>query len=374
MPFGGDFMWYNHKFFRISTALLLILLIIFMFGKIGFFLNPFKKMLAAISLPILIGTLIYYILRPLVNLLQRIKVPKTLAIVITILVFIGFILIISTYIGSIFVEQFTQLTRALTDKDNIQSAFDAINDILKNPWFESLSNRADIEQRIVDFVQKVTQNLTAIVFGVISKLTNIGSVIFVVPFVVFYFLKDDRDFVSKVLRIVPKKYLSDFKKIIKDIDTTLSSYIVGQMLVILAIGIMMFIGFLIIRIKYPLMLAIFAMVTCIIPYFGPWIGIIPAALLSLTQGPYMVIKVIIVMLVVQQIDNNFISPQVMGKRLDIHPLTVMFLLMISVAIYGIVGMIIAVPLYAATKVTVQNIYGMYVLAREKKGAAQEAVN
>ena len=176
----------------------------------------------------------------------------------------------------------------------------------------------------------------------------------------FYFLIDSDKFSPSIVRFVPVSHKDNFRKILSDIDFVLSNYIAGQLLVAFFIGVLMFIGYLIIGLKYSLILAIFAMLTCIIPFFGPWLGIIPAILLSLASGdPFMAVKIFIVMTVVQQIDNNFISPQVMKKSMDIHPLTVILLLMGIIPILGFIGLIIVIPLYSAIKITIKNIVEMY---------------
>jgi len=350
-------MWLNHKFFKYLAGILLILLVIFMFGKIGYFLLPFQKLFATLSIPIIATSIFYYILRPLVRLLITYKVPRVLAIIISYFVVIGVFALMSSLTGSIIREQFNQL---MNDLPKIfEMARSKTNDFINTPWFRDLQIE-NYQQKAVDFLGKATQSLSSFVFNMIQTITNIGTLLFLVPFILFYFLKDDRHFVDNALHIVPNRYEKNVKKILKDIDMALSSYIVGQMTVALAIGILMFIGYLIVDLKYSLILAIFAMLTCIIPFFGPWIGIIPALLIALTISPLMVVKVLFIMLFVQQIDNNFISPTVMGKRLDIHPVTVIFLLLSGISLYGFIGLLLAIPSYAAIKATVKNIYNMYL--------------
>jgi predicted PurR-regulated permease PerM len=101
----------------------------------------------------------------------------------------------------------------------------------------------------------------------------------------------------------------------------------------------------------------------IVPFIGPVIGMVPAVLVALLQNPFMVLKVVLVVIVAQQIDGNLVTPRVMGKKLDIHPLTVIFILLVSGAIYGFVGIIIAIPLYSVVKVTLKNVIRFYKLRR-----------
>ncbi|GAA0608722.1 hypothetical protein GCM10009001_27590 [Virgibacillus siamensis] len=123
----------------------------------------------------------------------------------------------------------------------------------------------------------------------------------------------------------------------------------------------MYIGYLIIGIPYAAVLGIFVMVTAIIPLIGPILGILPAIMVSLLLNPVKVIYILILTIVVQQLEGNLISPQVLGKRLDLHPLTVILLLVVAGALYGFIGVLLAIPLYAVLKVTSKNLYKIYQL-------------
>jgi predicted PurR-regulated permease PerM len=349
-------MGYNHRFFKYALAILLVLLIIFMLGQINFFLSPLQSLLVTILAPIVAGGLFYYFLRPLIALLQRFKIPKVAAILITFVVVLIILGALSTYTGKIIVQQFIQLSNELPK--SFLLLWQKISELTNQQWFGYVYN-ADVQQRAASYLEGFTRNLTGLFFGFLGTLTNIDTVLLLVPFMLFYFLKDDYRISGGLVKLVPRKHRKNAKEIIQDVDAVVASYIQGQMLVAVAIGVMMYIGYLIIGMKFAFILAFFAMLTCIIPFFGPWIGIIPALLISLTIDPFMALKVLIVMQVVQQIDNNFISPQVMQRNLDIHPVTVILLLMGSVSLFGFFGLLFAIPVYAAVKATVKNIYEMY---------------
>lgn len=357
-------MWYNHKFFKYCTGILLILLIIFMFGKIEYFLKPFKMLVASIFTPLLISGFCYYLLRPVVRFLESIRIRKSLAIAICFVVFAFLIVLLVTYTGAIVVGQFNALIKEIP---NFEIFTESTNNFLNNDWFGFLPIEK-LEQKAVELADSITKNFTKYVFGLIATVSNVSTIALMVPFILFYFLKDDKEFARGILSHLPRKYFNWASKIMKDVDNVLSSYIVGQMLVALTIGVMMFIGYKIIGIKYALILSIFAVVTTFIPFFGPFIGIVPAFLVSLTIDPIMTLKVLLVMLIVQQIDNNFISPQIMGQRLHVHPVTVLLLLMIGVSLYGFVGLLLVIPLYAALKVTIKNIYEIYKHEKSHKHA------
>jgi predicted PurR-regulated permease PerM len=146
-------------------------------------------------------------------------------------------------------------------------------------------------------------------------------------------------------------------------DEALSSYIQGQAIVSFIVGVMMYIGYLIIGINYSLILAIVAMLTNVIPFLGPFLALVPAVIVGFTMSPFMALKVILVVIVVQQIDGNVSSPLIMGRKLDVHPLTIILILLVAGNLAGLIGMIVAVPAYAIIKVIISHAYRLYVLRR-----------
>lgn len=129
-------MWFNNKFFKYGTGILLTLLIIFMFGKIDFFLLPFRKLVAAIFAPILASIILYYILRPVVRFLQKIRIPKTISIVLSFVLSIILIVVIGTNIGVIVVQQFNSLMNLLYK--NFDISIFSNNTFLDNNIIQSL--------------------------------------------------------------------------------------------------------------------------------------------------------------------------------------------------------------------------------------------
>ena len=349
-------LFFKSKFFKYGSYLLLALLIIFMLGKIDYFFSPFISFAYSIIFPLLFGGILYYVLRPLVNIIQKARVPRVLAIVLAFVLVLIVLVILSSYTGVIVKEQATEFINSIPNL--LQKAQDTLDSLLSSNLL-SYFNTAGFEEKITSFVQSISRGVGTLTINFIGAITNIGSIIIIIPVVLFYFLKDDGKLAPSLLRFVPKSHKSNLSHILKDIDNVLSNYIAGQLLVAFAIGVLMYIGYLIIGLEYSLILAIFAMICCIIPFFGPWIGIVPAVLLSLADNPFMGVKVFIVMMVVQQIDNNFISPQVMKKSMDIHPLTVILLLMGILPIMGFIGLIIVIPLYSAIKITIKNILLFY---------------
>jgi predicted PurR-regulated permease PerM len=167
-------------------------------------------------------------------------------------------------------------------------------------------------------------------------------------------------FERAALQYVPRGSRKHAVRLMKDIDEALGSYIRGQFLVSICIGILAYIGYLLIGMPYPLLMAGFVALFDIIPYLGPFFGALPALIMATTVSWKMVLLVIIVNMVCQNLESNVISPQVVGRSMHMHPLTIIFVLLVGGELAGVVGMILAVPFYAALRVVVQHVFAYYI--------------
>ncbi|MFS0812636.1 AI-2E family transporter [Peribacillus phoenicis] len=162
---------------------------------------------------------------------------------------------------------------------------------------------------------------------------------------------------------MPTDVESEGNTILKDVDKTLSTYIIGQFIISIVIGTLMYIGYLIIGLDYALVLALFAMIFTVVPFLGPLISIIPALFIALQQDIGLAVKVLIVLTVVQQVEGHLVTPNIMGKRLNIHPLTIILLLLAAGSIYGFIGILIAIPTYSVVKTIIGNFRKFYNLRK-----------
>ncbi|XKE95130.1 AI-2E family transporter [Metaplanococcus flavidus] len=361
-------MWIRKPFFEYATGALLILIILFFLGKIDYALWPFKVIITTLFAPILIAGLFYYLLRPLVNLLRR-YVPKLAGIAIV------FAVIASTFaIGIYFfgptvkaqVESFLELA-----PEKVEEVTEESETAMARFEFMGLQG-SEIRARALSYIQSASDGLVDNVASILTALVNIAVVIIVVPFILFFLLKDDEKLVPHITKYLSEEHKPEGRKLLSDVDATLSAYIVGQAVVAMTVGVLMYIGYIIIGLDYALTLAIFAMFLIIIPFLGPILGIIPAIFVALVNGePLMAVKVVLVLLVVQQLEGNLITPNIMGNRLNIHPLTIILLLMIAAALYGFIGLLIAIPLYAVVKTLVHN-FRLFIRLRKKREVAQSS--
>lgn len=195
---------------------------------------------------------------------------------------------------------------------------------------------------------------TELLSGVVSGIMLVG----LVPFVAFFFLKEGRRMTHGLIELVPNAYFEITLSLLNSISNSIGGYIRGQLLAVGVVALLSVVGLMIIGMPYALPVGVIAGLANMIPYLGPLIGIISATIVAIATGgaTSMVTKVVLLFLMIQFIDNMLVQPIVVAKSVDLHPLIVMVVVMIGSDLWGIVGMLIAVPLTGILKVSVQTIY------------------
>lgn len=346
------------KMFRFGYGIVLILLIVLLASKVNFIFTPIAVMVTTLFTPIVLSGVLYYLLRPLVNFSAK-YMPRALSILIIYLMAIGLIVSMVFVIGPPLQKQFSSLIENAPEfAAQVRDMVIQLNDNEFVNRFQESDNFSieELTGKATEYVNEFVSAIGTNVVSFISAVTGILVLIVLIPFVLFYMLKDGDKLPDYILKLVPEQHKDEGRKVLKDMDEALSSYIQGQILVSVFVGIFIYIGYLIIDLDYPLILALVSMLTNVIPFVGPFIGLVPALIVGFIDSPLMALWVVLVVLIVQQIESNLISPQVMGRKLDVHPLTIILLLMVAGSLAGVVGLLLAVPTYAVSKAIVLNTY------------------
>ncbi|WP_420849946.1 AI-2E family transporter [Psychrobacillus vulpis] len=348
------------------VMVMLIGLIIMIYDDISFIFVPLTVFLGNVILPIILAVISYYLLRPLLRLLERIKLPRVWGILIIFLALIGLITLLVFLVFPFLRSQSIKLVEEFPGYFiQLLNSFDHfLRTSFLTDYYLQIESKVDtIIERIPEDIGKFLQStLTEIATGissVVGVLTSFVLAIVTVPFILFYLLKDGEKLPRFVMKIFPPRMREDLHSVFKDIDKQISSYIQGQILVSMCIGFMIYIGFTIIGMEYALLLGVIAMVTSVVPYLGPVIAITPAAIIALVTSPFMLIKLAVVWTIVQLVEGKFISPQIMGKSLHVHPITIIFVLITSGSLFGVPGVILGIPGYAILKVIVSHFYTLF---------------
>jgi len=342
--------------------LILVGIAIFIFDQVSYIFKPFIIVFNTIVAPIIVSVILYYLLNPLVNLMERYNISRVWGVIILFLLIVGVIALVINLLIPVIGSQFRSFG------NNFPSYVDKVNQFIDSVTKYSLISNfySQIQEQLDALANKLPSMVSDYFNGFGSKIknfaeaiVNVGVVIATTPFVLFFMLKDGHRFKEFSTKLMPPKFRKDYHDLLDKMSVQVGSYIQGQIIVSFCIGILLFIGYSIIGLDYSLILASIAAVTSIVPYIGPTIAISPAIIIALITSPIMLLKLIVVWTAVQFIEGHLISPNVMGKTLKIHPLTIIFILLSAGNLLGIVGVILGIPAYAILKVLVSHLYAMF---------------
>ena len=227
-----------------------------------------------------------------------------------------------------------------------------------------LDNRvsSDIKPQLDEITKELSANITSWASSISGRAVNwVSNLIGVASQVIvaFYLLRDGKNLKGHIVRFLPTKIRKSAEQVLSDVNTQLSNYVRGQITVAIVVAIMFIIFFKIIGLRYAVTLGISAGILNLIPYLGSFLAMLPALVLGLVAGPEMFIKVLIVFAVEQTIEGRFVSPLVLGSQLNIHPITILFVLLTSGSMFGIWGVFLGIPVYASAKVVIGAIFEWY---------------
>ena len=354
----------NDRLLKFLLKVALILVIILIFNNLRDFFHPVLETFNMLITPLIISLFLYYMMRPVVRRLEKAKVHRGLMVLTVILSFVFFLVVFLIYGGNSLKNQFqNEFVNNLNKSIDIEGFLQGIIKFIPDGI---LPDNFNVTNEILNRFRNVILDFSRKFLGYVSKLGDIGTQAILIPFILFYLLKDDRIFYKKLISILPKTYITEIKEAIKNIDRILSIYISSQLLVSFILGVLMFIGYLIIGLPNALLMAFFAMITNIIPFLGPFLGAAPAVLMAVAIDMKMVLKVIILAIVVQQAEGDLITPKIVGDKLQLHPLEVILIILISVNLFGVFGAFIGVPLYLILSIIVKAVSDIVKKRRREK--------
>jgi predicted PurR-regulated permease PerM len=340
----GEKQWLS--IIRVSKWLF-VTIIIYLVVRMKEVWLPVVDLFVTALIPFFIAAFITYLLHPLVEYIHEKGIPRWAAILLIYFLFFGGIGY-GLYKGiPLFIQQLKDLSESLP----------ALVETYRN-WTKQIHNQTSawpmeihtrIETMLMQLEQTAANALTMVINGV-KGLVNSAVLFLLIPFIVFYMLKDIDQLKKAAWYITPKRWREPGIAFLKDVDESLGSYIRGQLFVGLVIGSVAALLLWIAGMDYPLLLGFIIGATNIIPYFGPFIGAIPAVILAATVSLKMVLIVAGIIFLLQFLEGNILSPLIVGKSLHMHPLVIMFALFFGGEIAGVLGLIIAVPLLAVLKV------------------------
>lgn len=216
----------------------------------------------------------------------------------------------------------------------------------------------DITHRMEMFFTTQVTNIFDSIDVVLSSVVSIIAVVVIVPFITFFILKDYRRILQGMLQTIPNKYLEMSYYILKKVSLRLGLFVRAWIFDATFVGVMIGFGFYFINVPNALPLGVIAGVGHLIPYFGPVIGGVPAIIVSIVQYGDLsqVPMILLVVLITYTFDNGFVQPYIFGKSVDMHPIVIILLIISGGALFGLIGMLLAVPAATVVKTFTKEIY------------------
>ena len=312
--------------------------------------------LGNLVLYLVLALILSYVLDPIVNWLQRNKVPRTLAITLTLSAVILLFVYASTTVIPKVADQMVQLARQL-DIQNIENIANQVETKLSDDYdfipegFLS-DNLTQVLNSLFDFDQ-----FSSVFGNIVGVFTDIFSAILVVPFAAFFFLKDGSKIRRDLLRLIPNKYFETSLTLIDKIEKRLGLYFRSVLLQSLLVAASSWTTLSIAGLDNSLSVGIAVGLANTIPYFGPIIGYILSIIISIIEtGDFSLVLVCIVaILIVQMLDNIVFQPLLFSRSADMHPVAILFIILIGAEVAGILGMLVAIPLATVIRITIIQI-------------------
>ncbi|XOQ16133.1 MAG: AI-2E family transporter [Shouchella clausii] len=349
----------QNKWLMCLLVLLLVSLNIWVFSKISFLFYPILILFETILLSMLLTVVFFYLLNPIVDFLEKYRFKRAYSILVLYLLIAAIITLVVVAVLPLLKLQIVNLMQQFPNYSReVQNGFEAIlGSKYLNPLQESFGfDSASLMESVSLYTSNLLNNTVASLGGFVSVITETVLSIVVVPFILFYLLKDRQKFVTFILGLMPPRLRRRSFGIMVEMNHQISSYIRGQIIVSGCIGLLLYIGYLIIGLDYALALALIAACTNIVPYLGPAIAMTPALVVATVTSPMMLLNMVVIWTIVQLIEAKFISPQIMGKAMQIHPITIIFVILTAGKMFGILGIILAVPGYAMVKVIAVHLF------------------
>ncbi|MCY4436587.1 MAG: AI-2E family transporter [Chloroflexi bacterium] len=305
-----------------------------------------------------LGILLAESIRPIANKLRTWKIPRGAAVMI-----VYFLLaLVLTGLGLILVPPLVVQVREVDDI-TLELA-DWARDEVPRLYQISVDFGFDDEVRELgsDLTSTITQligTLAVVPFQVLGFLFGVVSVLVIG----FFWMSATERLNRSVIALLPPKRATAVRNLAAELSQRAGGWVRGQVILMVFIGTVTFVGLFVLGVPYPLALATWASLMEIIPIIGPFLGAIPAVLVALIISPWLALATAILYVIIQQLENNILVPKVMERAVGLHPILVMVGVLAGGVLYGILGIVIAVPLVAAMQVLVMRLALPWLIAQ-----------
>jgi putative permease len=325
------------------------IIVLFFITIIGWLLYTLSDIITSL----IIAALLAYILDPMASYLETKGLSRVQA---TSVIFIVLFLLLALATG-IMVPKLLHELSTIRNVGGEGTEIGLLNDLEKfiTTNFSFIDReQLQLQSRFNAFREGLSEKIVAFIPNIIA----IVMIVVIIPFIVFFLLKDGRDMKKLFISYVPNRYFEMSLNVLHKIDMQLGGYLRGQFIEALVVGVLSVIALGILRVDYFILIGMVAGLANLIPYVGPVAGAIPAILVTLAGGgnPIKILYIVIAFSIVQFLDNMLVQPLVLSKSVNLHPLIIVFAVLIGGQFFGLLGMMLAVPAAGIIKVTSKEIY------------------
>lgn len=291
-----------------------------------------------------------YFFDPLYRYLIHKKVPRVLAIIIVFGIIIALLILTIVFLIPSMINQLNILYKEIPNFiENYQNLILSIK-----PQLSKFINPADVEILLKESLSELQKGVLGFSQTIIIYLSNIVSSItfgiVIIPLILFYLMRDLVIFKENLYIFVSRENKKEFKEVLEEIDRIVSGFIRGRIIVCFIVGTLIGIGLYFLNLKFALIIGIVSGIFNFIPYLGPIVGVVLALIFALGQPWWTLLMIVVLFVLVNQLEAIYLNPNILGKELGLHPLTVILSILICGQLLGILGVLVAVPLAAILKV------------------------
>ncbi|AZO95711.1 AI-2E family transporter [Halocella sp. SP3-1] len=300
-------------------------------------------------IPFVFGIILAYLFYPIVCFLRERNVSRSWAIYILLLLFLLMCSFIALIMLPLFINELEGLTQSIPEYiRTIDEYISYLNReyhriqlpvVIKEVIDGTLSR---LEEQMIAFIQNITEII-------INSLSILISLV-IAPFITYYILKDLPKIKREIIKIIPADRKRLFLEVGRELNKMFVAYLRGQIWISIIVGFLTGISLFILKLKFFTILAVIATFSNMIPFIGPFIGAVPAVFIALRVSMSKALIVALIYFVIQQLESSIISPKIMSENVGIHPLGVIFSLLVGAELMGVWGLIFAVPIAGTIKV------------------------
>ncbi|MBQ7136436.1 MAG: AI-2E family transporter [Bacilli bacterium] len=350
----------------LKIVLILIVFVLIVLGS--YILREWKifdiigTILGIIS-PFFIGIVIAWLFDPIVTFISKRGLNRLLSTAIVFVLFIALVAVGGTLIAPSLGEQINEIiTTAPSVIDNLTGFFNNFINNLSNVYgYDFDIVRANVIEIFNNLVLSITVDLPTMLINIVKAIINGGINFIFGLFIAFYLLLDFRNVRKHLLTFVPKRLHDEIIGLTDRLNSMLRNYVQGTLIIMFLLFICQSVGFTLAGLRAPLVFGLFCAITNIIPYFGPYIGGIPAIIVGFTMDPLIGVFCLVSVITCQFLESYFLNPVVMSKTMKLHPVTIMIGLLIFGHFFGILGMILSTPVISCAKVVILYLNEKYQL-------------